>query len=61
MSFGTQLKKIFFKNCASDSYELKCISNYWSINAGQWGMQQQQQKHSEHCWLVKLTHTRVGS
>lgn len=57
MSFGTQLKKrIFFQNCASDSYELKCISNHTVGNATT-----TKKKHSEHCWLVKLTHTRVGS
>lgn len=34
MSFGTQLKKRnFFQNRASDSYELKCISNHTVGNA----------------------------
>lgn len=57
MSFGTQLKKRkFFQNCASDSYELKCISNHTVGNATT-----TKKKHSERCWLVKLTHTRVGS
>lgn len=55
MLFGTQLKKRNFFKTASDSYELECISNHTVGNATT------TKKHSEHCWLVKLTHTRVGS
>lgn len=57
MLFGTQLKKEkFFSKLPVTATNL----NVYLII--QWGMQQKQQKkHSEHCWLVKLTHTRVGS